>query len=56
MQHTLDSSGLKDMVEDNNNEQSQITFASRFKGITDIETGLDILSYLDGKLYRIVPT
>jgi hypothetical protein len=25
------------MVEDNNNEQSQITFASGFKGITDIE-------------------
>lgn len=34
-------------------------FASGFKGITDIETGRDgylyILSYLDGKLYRIVP-
>jgi aldose sugar dehydrogenase len=55
----FNSSGLKDIVADNNNELSEITFASGFKGITDIETGRDgylyILSYLDGKLYRIVP-
>jgi aldose sugar dehydrogenase len=52
------SSGLEDIVADNNNELSEITFASGFKGITNLETGPDgylyILSYLDGKLYRIV--
>jgi len=56
----FNSSGLKDIVADNNNELSEIIFASGFKGITDIETGPDgylyILSYLDGKLYRIVPS
>ncbi len=56
----FNSSELKDLVADNNNELSEITFASGFKGITDIETGPDgylyILSYLDGKLYRIVPS
>ena len=53
-----DSKGLKDMVADNKNELSEIIFGSGFKGITDIQTGHDgylyILSYLDGKLYRIV--
>jgi glucose/arabinose dehydrogenase len=48
------------MVVDNKNELSEVTFASGFKGITDIETGPDgylyVLSYLDGKLYRIVPS
>jgi glucose/arabinose dehydrogenase len=52
------SSGLEDIVADNNNELSEMTFASGFKGITNLETGPDgylyILSYLDGKLYRIV--
>ncbi len=55
----FNSSGLKDMVVDNNDDLSDIIFASGFRGITDIKTGLDgylyILSYLDGKLYRIVP-
>ena len=54
------TSGLKDILADNNNELSEITFASGFKGITNIEAGPDgylyILSYLDGKLYRIVPS
>jgi aldose sugar dehydrogenase len=54
----FNSSGLSDMVVDNKNELSGITFAAGFKGITDIKTGPDgclyILSYLDGKLYRIV--
>ncbi len=53
-----DSKGLKDMVADNKNELSEIIFGSGFKGITDIQTGPDgylyILTYLDGKLYRIV--
>ena len=56
----FNSSGLNDMLVDNMNELSRIIFASGFKGITDIETGphgyLYILSYLDGKLYRIVPS
>jgi aldose sugar dehydrogenase len=56
----FNSSGLKDMVVDNKNELFGITFASGFRGITDIETGPDgylyILSYFDGKLYRIVPS
>jgi len=47
------------MVADNKNELSKIIFGSGFKGITDIQTGPDgylyILTYLDGKLYRIVP-
>jgi aldose sugar dehydrogenase len=55
-----DSLGLKkDNVVDNNKEVSELIFASGFRGITDIKTGPDgylyILSYLDGKLYRIVP-
>jgi len=52
--------GLKDKVADNKNDLSEIIFASGFKGITDIETGPDgclyVLSYLDGKMYKIVPT
>jgi glucose/arabinose dehydrogenase len=55
----FNSTRLKDMVADNKNELSEIIFASGFKGITDIQTGPDgylyILTYLDGKLYRIVP-
>ncbi len=55
----FNSSGLNDMIAYNNNELSGIIFGSGFKGITDIETDhngfLYILSYLDGKLYRIVP-
>jgi aldose sugar dehydrogenase len=53
------SSRLRDMVVDNNSKISEISFASGFKGITDLKTGPDgylyILSYLDGKIYRIVP-
>jgi len=56
----FNSTRLKDMVADNKNELSEIIFASGFKGITDIQTGPDgylyILTYLDGKLYRIVPS
>ena len=56
----FNSSGLKDIVADNKNELSEITFVSGFKGITDIETGPDgylyILNYFDGKMYRIVPS
>ena len=52
------SSGLRDMVADNNNELFGIIFGSGFGGITDIQTGHDgflyMLSYLDGKFYRIV--
>jgi aldose sugar dehydrogenase len=55
----FNSIGLKDKVVDNENELSEIIFASGFRGITDIKTGPDgylyILSYLDDKLYRIVP-
>ena len=60
LDYNNDSKGLKDMVADNKNELSEIIFGSGFKGITDIQTGPDgylyILAYLDGKLYRIVPS
>ncbi|MFZ0896441.1 MAG: PQQ-dependent sugar dehydrogenase [Candidatus Nitrosopolaris sp.] len=60
LDYNNDSKGLKDMVADNKNEQSEIILGSGFKGITDIQTGPDgylyILTYLDGKLYRIVPS
>ena len=59
LDYNNDSKGLKDMVADNKNELSEIVFGSGFKGITDIQTGPDgylyILTYQDGKLYRIVP-
>ena len=55
----FNATGLNDMVADTKNELSEIIFGSGFKGITDIQTGPDgylyILTYLDGKLYRIVP-
>jgi len=55
----FNSSGSKDMVADNKNELSEIIFGFGFRGITDIQTGPDgylyILTYLDGRLYRIVP-
>ena len=54
------SHGLSDLVADANNETSPIIFGTNFGRITDIETGPDgflyILSYEDGKLYRILPT
>ena len=50
--------GLTDFVADNNDELSAIIFGTGFGRITDIETGPDgflyILSYEDGKIYRIV--
>jgi aldose sugar dehydrogenase len=53
-------SGLSDLVVDNEEELSAITFGSGFGGITDIETGADgflyVLSYDDGIIYRISPT
>jgi glucose/arabinose dehydrogenase len=56
---TLDgSSGLADLVADNNAELSAVTFGTGFGGITDIETGSDGYLYIlsiDGSLYRIVP-
>jgi glucose/arabinose dehydrogenase len=52
------SSGLADLVADNNAELSAVTFGTGFGEITDIETGPDgylyILSF-NGSLYRIVP-
>lgn len=59
---TFDSNtqpGLSDMVADNKDEISEITFGTGFGGITDIKTGPDgflyILSYGNGSLYRIAP-
>ena len=53
-------SGLSDLVVDNEDELSAITFGSGFGGITDIETGPDgflyVLSYDDGIIYRISST
>jgi aldose sugar dehydrogenase len=50
-------SGLSDLVVDNEQELSAITFGSGFAGITDIETGpngsLYVLSYDDGIIYEI---
>jgi aldose sugar dehydrogenase len=50
-------SGLSDLVVDNEEELSAITFGSGFGGITDIETGpngsLYVLSYDDGIIYEI---
>jgi aldose sugar dehydrogenase len=52
------SSGLADLVADNNAELSAVTLGTGFGEITDIETGPDGYLYilsLDGSLYRIVP-
>lgn len=50
---------LSDLVADDKNEVTAITFATGFGGITDIKSGPDgflyILSYGNGILYRIVP-
>ena len=50
--------GLQDLVADSKHELSPITFGTDFGRITDIETGPDgflyILSYEDGKIYRII--
>ncbi|MGC2574415.1 MAG: hypothetical protein WA364_23120, partial [Candidatus Nitrosopolaris sp.] len=52
--------GLSDLVVDNNNQLSTITFGNSFGGITDIKTGpadgfLYILSINDGSIYKVVP-
>jgi glucose/arabinose dehydrogenase len=48
----------QDLVADNKEELSEVTFGTNFGRITDIETGPDgflyILSYENGKIYRIV--
>jgi aldose sugar dehydrogenase len=50
--------GLQDLVADNSDELSAITFGTNFGRITDIETVTDellyILSYEDGMIYRII--
>lgn len=53
-------SGLMDSVADNKNETLEKLFATNFEGrITDIKTGPDgnlyILTYFDGKIYKIMP-
>jgi glucose/arabinose dehydrogenase len=52
--------GLIDLVADNEEELSTITFGSGFGSITDIATGSDgffyILSFDDGIIYRIAPS
>lgn len=52
--------GLSDLVADTGSELAAITLGTGFKGITDIETGPDgnlyVLSYLDGRIYRITAT
>ena len=52
------SSGLADLIADNNAELSAVTLGTGFGEITDIETGPDGYLYilsLNGSLYRIVP-
>jgi aldose sugar dehydrogenase len=50
---------LGDLVADNDEEVSRVTFGNGFDRITDIETGPDgllyILSYEGGRIYRIAP-
>ena len=53
--------GLQDLVVDNKDELEKVIFAKGFDGrITDIETGSDgnlyILTYFDGRIYRITQT
>jgi glucose/arabinose dehydrogenase len=51
---------LTDLVADDIDESSPITFGTNFGRITDIETGPDgflyVLSYGEGKIYRIMPS
>jgi glucose/arabinose dehydrogenase len=51
---------LSDLVVDNEEDQSSITFGSGFGSITDLETGPDgylyVLSLDSGTIYRIVPS
>ena len=53
--------GLIDLVADNQNEVSEVTFGTGFGAITDMKTGpvdgfLYVLSINDGNIYRIVPS
>jgi glucose/arabinose dehydrogenase len=53
--------GLTDLVADNQNEVSEVTFGTGFGAITDVKTGpvdgfLYVLSINDGNIYRIVPS
>jgi aldose sugar dehydrogenase len=56
----LQESGLSDLVVNNEEELSAITFASGFGSITDIETGPDgflyVLSFDNGVIYKISPS
>jgi glucose/arabinose dehydrogenase len=49
--------GIGDLVADNDDEASKVTFGTGFDRITDIETGPDgllyILSYDGGRVYRV---
>lgn len=51
--------GLSDLVADDDSELKAVTLGRIHGGITDIETGPDgnlyLLSFLDGKIYRITP-
>ena len=51
-------SGLSDLVVDNGEELSAITFGSGFGGITDIETdgSLYIVSFDNGIIYEVSPS
>jgi glucose/arabinose dehydrogenase len=53
-------SDLNDLVADSKKETLDSLFATNFEGrITDIKTGPDgflyVLTYFDGKIYRIMP-
>jgi glucose/arabinose dehydrogenase len=55
---SVDTAGLEDLVADNREEVTEVTFGTGFGGITDIETGPDGYLYIlafGGDLYRIVP-
>jgi len=51
---------LKDLVANGGDSLNEITFGTGFRGITDIEFGPDgfmyIVSIMDGKIYRILPS
>jgi aldose sugar dehydrogenase len=51
--------GLSDLVADNDQEVSEVTFGTGFGAITDVKTGPDgymyIISITDGNIYRILP-
>jgi hypothetical protein len=53
------SSGLTDLVVDNNQELSEVIFGTGFDSVSDIKIGPDgllyVLSFGDGKIYAIGP-